>query len=315
MSIFASAPSVTILIPAYNEEAGLGKTLAALRKELRLSGAEVIVIDDGSTDRTAEIAADHGAAVIRNWTNLGYGASLKRGVRAAAGEVVAWFDADGQHAPSDLADMIDRLRRDRAHAVIGARTAESHVVKRRVIGKRILKAAAEAAAGRPIPDFNCGLRVFRRTILERYLEMLPDGFSASTTTTLLFLKRNYHVVFHPVHVAERIGKSTVRQVRDGLRTLHTILRLAMMFNAFRTFSAFAALLVGGGVLYGLPLSLVRGEGFPVLAALAIILGVQVFCLGVVCDQISALRLERLGPSQLDVEAEEEPVSFATKRAA
>jgi hypothetical protein len=229
---------------------------------------------------------------------------------------VAWFDADGQHSAADLADMIQRLHREQAHAVLGARHAGSHVVKRRVLGKRILKAAAEATAGRAIPDFNCGLRVFRRAILERYLDLLPDGFSASTTTTLLLLKRNYHVIFHPVHVSERIGKSTVRQLRDGLRAMHTILRLRMMFSALRTFSFFAAILIAGGVLYGLPLSFIRGEGFPVLAALAIILGVQVFCLGVVCDQISALRLERLGPSHLDLDsAEDEQIPWSKKRAA
>jgi glycosyltransferase involved in cell wall biosynthesis len=316
MAVFPKhAPPVTILIPAWNEEAGLAQTLKAIQQEPRLAGAEVMVIDDGSHDRTGVIAASCGAVVLRNWTNLGYGASLKRGVRAASSEVIAWFDADGQHSPRDLADMLACLHQERAHAVIGARTAGSHVVRRRVFGKQILKLAAEATAGRAIPDFNCGLRVFRRAVLERYLDLLPDGFSASTTTTLLFLKRNYHVVFHPVHVSQRIGKSTVRQVRDGLRTLHTILRLGMMFNAFRTFSSFAALLVAGGVLYGLPLSLIRGEGFPVLAALAIILGVQVFCLGVVCDQISALRLERLGPSQLDLVPEEETFPWSSKRAA
>jgi glycosyltransferase involved in cell wall biosynthesis len=316
MAVFARSPQTTILIPAFNEERGLPQTLAAIRRETRLAGAEVIVIDDGSRDRTAAIAAEAGATVIRNWTNFGYGASLKRGVRAAAGDVVAWFDADGQHSAADLADMIECLHRERAHAVFGARAAGSHVVKRRVFGKRILKAAAEATAGRNIPDFNCGLRVFRRAILERYLDLLPDGFSASTTTTLLLLKRNYHVIFHPVHASERIGKSTVRQLRDGLRAMHTILRLRMMFSALRTFSFFAAILIAGGVLYGVPLSLIRGEGFPVLAALTIILGVQVFCLGVVCDQISALRLERLGPSHLDLDsAEEEQIPWSSKRAA
>jgi len=305
MSVFAIHPAtVTILIPALNEEAGLAKTLAALRQEPRLTAAEVIVIDDGSSDATAEIAAAHDVTVIRNWANLGYGASLKRGVRAASNDLIAWFDADGQHSPTDLADMVDRLRLEQAHAVIGARTPASHVVKRRVFGKRILKLAAEAAVGRRIPDINCGLRVFRRAILERYLDLLPDGFSASTTSTVTFLKRNYHVIFHPVHVSERIGKSTVRQLRDGCRTLHTIMRLTVMFNAFRTFTCFALFLILAGMLYGLPLALIQGDGFPVLAALSIILGVQVFCLGVVCDQISALRLERLGSLDLDIEAEE-----------
>lgn len=296
---------LTILIPAFNEEEGLGPTLQRLHDEPRLAGARVIVISDGSTDRTAEIAEEYGATVIRNWNNLGYGASLKRGIHRAETDLVAWFDADGQHDPADLADMLERLDREQAHAILGARTQGSHVVKKRVLGKRVIKFAAEAAMGRTIPDVNCGLRIFRRTLLLRYVDLLPDGFSASTTSTMLFMKRNHHLLFHPIQTAERIGKSTVRQLRDGFRTLHTILRITIMFNAFRTFSWCAGTLIAAGLLYGVTLGLLNGAGFPVLAAMATILGVQVFCLGVVCDQISAMRLERLGSLGRDVDQSEQ----------
>ena len=116
---------LTIVIPAYNEEAGIGATLQTLHAEPRLDGADIIVIDDGSTDRTAEIAGAWGATVIRNWTNLGYGASLKRGIRGAQTELIAWFDADGQHSASNLAEMVDCLYEVQAHAVIGARTSDT----------------------------------------------------------------------------------------------------------------------------------------------------------------------------------------------
>jgi glycosyltransferase involved in cell wall biosynthesis len=294
---------LTIVIPAFNEEAGIAGTLRSIAEEPRLAGARVIVVDDGSTDATGAVAAEYGAEVIRNWVNLGYGASLKRGVRAARRKLVAWFDADGQHSAADLADMVERLTREQAHAVIGARAPGSHVVRNRKLGKRVILMAAQAAAGRTIPDVNCGLRVFRRNVLVRYLDVLPDGFSASTTSTVLFLKRSYHVVFHAIRAHERVGKSTVRQVRDGLRTLHTITRLVLLFNALRTFSAVAGGIIAAGLLYGLAITLVRGAGFPVFAALLILLGVQVFCLGLVCDQLSALRLEHLGAAQWDDEGE------------
>lgn len=290
---FSTTPPLAIIIPAYNEETGIGKTLQSLRGEPRLTGAEIVVVDDGSSDRTAEIAAEHGATVIRNWTNLGYGASLKRGILATRSELIAWFDADGQHDPADLADMVECLDRERAQAVIGERSRLSHVVRGRVVGKRIIKWAAEAAVGRRIPDVNCGLRVFRRRALIRYLGLLPDGFSASTTSTLLFMKQNAHIVFHPVNVGQRMGKSSVRMIRDGLRTLHTILGITIMFNALRAFSLLAGLMIVAGLLYGVVTGLIRGAGFPVLAASTVLMGVQVFCLGVVCDQISAIRLERL----------------------
>jgi glycosyltransferase involved in cell wall biosynthesis len=299
------ADDLTIIIPAYNEEAGIGQTLQSLKDETRLTGAKVIVISDGSSDRTAEIAAEHGATVIENWSNLGYGASLKRGIQRATTELIAWFDADGQHQPGDLADMVERIHREEAHAVIGARAVGSHVVKKRVLGKRIIKFAAEAAVGRKIPDVNCGLRVFRRVLLLRYLDLLPDGFSASTTSTLLFMKRNHHLVFHPIQTVERIGTSTVRQVRDGLRALHTILRITIMFNALRTFNWCSGMLIAAGLLYGVTVGLIKGGGFPVFAAMTTILGVQVFCLGLVCDQITAMRLAYLGSTSRDVDLVEQ----------
>ncbi|NQU25385.1 MAG: glycosyltransferase family 2 protein [Candidatus Nealsonbacteria bacterium] len=304
--------SLTIIIPAYNEEAGIGKTLQSLRGEPGLAGAQIVVVDDGSSDRTGEIAAEHGATVISNWTNLGYGASLKRGILATDSELIAWFDADGQHDPGDLAEMVRRLDRERAQAVIGARGRLSHVVRQRVIGKRIIKWAAEAAVGRRIPDVNCGLRVFRRRALIPYLGLLPDGFSASTTSTLLFVKQNAHVVFHPVHVSQRVGKSSVRMIRDGFRTLHTILRITIMFNALKAFSMLAGLMILCGLLYGAVLSLIQGDGFPVLAALTVLMGVQIFCLGVVCDQISAMRLERLRAGE---RPEEDEIDVDQKKAA
>ena len=299
------ADDLTVIIPAFNEEAGIGRTLQSLQDEPRLTGANVIVISDGSADRTAEIARTYGATVIENWSNLGYGASLKRGIQRADTELIAWFDADGQHQPSDLADMVERIHREEAHAVIGARTSGSHVVKKRVLGKRIIKFAAEAAVGRKIPDVNCGLRVFRRVLLLRYVDLLPDGFSASTTSTLLFMKRNHHLVFHPIQTVERIGTSTVRQVRDGLRALHTILRITIMFNALRTFNWCSGLLIAAGLLYGTTIGLIKGGGFPVFAAMTTILGVQVFCLGLVCDQITAMRLAYLGATSRDVDLAEQ----------
>ena len=295
-----AAEGLSIVIPAFNEEAGIGATLAALAAEPRLAGAAIVVVDDCSTDRTGAIARQHGAQVVRNRRNLGYGAALKKGIERAQTRWVAWFDADGQHRAADLADMLTRAVADEADAVIGARTKDSHVVAQRVAGKRVIKLAAEAAVGMKIPDVNCGLRVFRRTVLLRYLHLLPDGFSASTTSTLVLLKRQYHVVFHPVHVPRRLGTSTVRQVRDGLRTLHTILRILILFNAFRSFSMVAAVLVSVGTAYGLYEAIVDRLGFPVLAELVILLGVQIFTIGIVCDQISAMRLERLErPGRLD----------------
>jgi len=292
----ADTERLTIIIPAYNEEGGIGRALESLANEPRLAGATILVMDDGSTDDTGRIAREHGARVVRSRTNRGYGASLKRGVRLAETEYVAWFDADGQHRACDLAEMYETLVQERAEAILGARTAASHSVRQRALGKTIIHIAAQIAVAMRIPDVNCGLRVFRTATLARYLHLLPDGFSASTTSTLVFLQKHHEVLFHDVVAPRRVGKSTVSQLRDGLRALHTILRILVLFNALRTFSAVAAVFVLAGLAYGVPVALVHGLGFPVLGALLVVLGIQVFCLGVVCDQISALRLERLEPA-------------------
>jgi glycosyltransferase involved in cell wall biosynthesis len=287
-------PALSVLIPAFDEEAGIRAALGALAQEPRLAGAQVVVIDDGSADATAQIAESFpSVSVVRHERNRGYGAAIKTGLRSATGRLVAWYDADGQHSAADLADMVAELERGSYDAVLGARGPASHSAPERLVGKFLLKLAAQGTAGRAIPDINCGLRVFRREVLARYAHLLPDGFSASTTTTLLMLKRPYRVRFHTVTAVRRAGHSSVRQVRDGLATLHLIARVVMLFNAFRVFSAIALALGLVGVVYGTLVAVRQGLGFPVLAAVLIIVALQVFLMGLIGDQISALRLERL----------------------
>lgn len=296
----AGVPRLSIVVPAFNEEPAIGATLAALAAEPRLRGAQVVVIDDGSMDRTAEIVRSYpGVTLLRHERNQGYGAGIKTGIRAAESDVVAWYDADGQHRPGDLADMVTRLETESLDAVLGARSAESHAVRERALGKAVLKLVAQGIAGQAIPDVNCGLRVFRRAVIRRYLHLLPDGFSASTTSTLLMLKRHYRVSFHSVVAPRRAGHSSVRQLRDGLSTLHLIARIVMLFNAFRVFSAIAAIVGLTGLAYGTVIALRQGLGFPVLAALMVIVALQVFLMGLIGDQISAMRLERLEDRERD----------------
>lgn len=287
------AKDLTILIPAFNEEQGLPKTLESLRNEPRLAGATVLVIDDGSTDRTAEVARGLGVQVLTHKNNQGYGAGIKSGARKATTPWVAWFDADGQHRAQDLATMFDTAVQGGYDAILGSRGAGSHVVKSRVVGKQVLGIVASSVAGEKIPDLNCGLRVFRADVLRAYLPLLPDGFSASTTTTLLLYKRNRHFDFHSIVTEERLGKSTVKQVRDGLRTLHLMFRILVLFAAFKFFTALAGAFLLVGLAYGGVVALTHGQGVPVLAALLALVGAIIFCFGVVSDQISALRLEML----------------------
>jgi glycosyltransferase involved in cell wall biosynthesis len=290
-----TASDLTILIPAFNEEGGIAPTLQGLLGEPRLEGCSIVVIDDGSTDKTAEVVRGFGGRVklLRHTNNQGYGAGIKSGTRYAKTHWVAWFDADGQHRTEDVVAMYELARAEQYDAVFGSRTADSAFVKTRVLGKKVLSIVAQSVAQQVIPDLNCGLRVFRRDLLDAYLPLLPDGFSASTTTTLLFIKRNRHFAFHPVKVDARIGTSTVKQVRDGLRTLHLMMRILFLFQAFKTFSIVASLFVFSGLAYGLTIAALRGQGLPVLSELLIVSGMIVFCFGIVSDQISAVRIDLL----------------------
>lgn len=285
---------LTIVIPAWNEEGGLGYVLQELQAHPGLVGAIILVVDDGSTDSTEQIALSSGVQVLRNPHNLGYGASLKKAMRTAQTALVAWFDADGQHSPEDLAQMTSRLSLEKLDAVLAERTLGGFQDQRRRFGKGMLRWLASLGTTQNLKDPNCGLRVFRRRVIARYLHLLPDGFSASTTSTIALLKRNYRVAFHPIASRKRVaGKSSADQLRDGLAAMHTLLHLTILFDAFRTFSRLALVVLLVGLSYGLGWAFYAGRGFPTFALLITMLGIQLFFLGVLCDQISALRLERL----------------------
>lgn len=279
---------LSVVIPAYNEASGIGATLEDVRSVV--PDAEVLVIDDGSSDATGEIAAAAGARVIRHRVNRGYGGALKTGIRAARGEVVILFDADGQHNARYIPALVDGL--NDYDIVIGERMNVHRTAGARLPGKIVLGAAVNLIAGTRIKDINCGFRAARREELERILPLLPDGFSFSTTSTLAYLKLGRSVGFMPMETHRRLGKSTVNPLKDGYRTIMLIVRLMALFNPLQVFLPIAMALGGAGFVYGTYWALARGRGVPVGAMVFLTTGLISFLLGVVCDQISALRLER-----------------------
>ena len=280
--------SLTIVIPAYNEASGLPAVLDSLRTfDVDGASARVIVVDDGSSDDTARVAGQHGATVIRHARNLGYGAALKSGFRCAETPFVATMDADGQHTVEALAAVW--ARRHDADMVVGARSG-LHAPLWRMPGKWCLGAMARYLSRQPIPDLNSGLRVYRRDVLTRYLHLCPSGFSLTTTITLALLSRGWRVIYAPIAVRPRTGRSTVTLV-TGLETIILILRVLSLFNPLRVFVPVAALTAGVGIAWGVPIAL-AGRGVSVGSMLAIVTAVILFALGLLCDQISQLRLER-----------------------
>ena len=234
------APRFSIIVPCFNEEGGIRKTITQLRESLRgLHPYELIVIDDGSTDGTwtvleQEQSSDAELVVLRHRDNQGYGAALKTGVRAATGELIVITDADGTYPNERIPELLHQALD--ADMVVGARVGDDvEYPLIRKIPKIFMRWYAMWITRQDIPDLNSGMRVFRRSVVERFFNVLPDGFSFTTTITLAMMTNRYRVVFVPVGYAARIGKSKIQPVRDTLRFLQLILRTGMYFAPLRVY--------------------------------------------------------------------------------
>jgi glycosyltransferase involved in cell wall biosynthesis len=282
----AEPSAVSIIVPAFNEAEAIGQLVT----ELRSADAwhEIIVIDDGSTDATAGQAATAGARVVRHPYNKGNGAAVKSGIRRATGEYVLIVDGDGQHDPGDARRLAARL--GEYDLVIGSRSAETQATHARRFGNSALNWLASYLTDREIPDLTSGFRGARREYLREFLHLLPNGFSTPTTTTLAFIKAGYNVTFEPVEARPRAGQSKIRLARDGTKFLMIILRIVTLFSPLRVFLpiALASFLLGTG--YAL-WTIATQSHITNSSVLLIIFAVIVFLVGLVSEQISALRFE------------------------
>ncbi len=244
------AVSFSVVVPCYNEQRAIGDTVCRLREVLAdYSDYELIIVIDGSTDGTAVLLqelqeTDHELMVLAHERNQGYGAALKTGIRHARGELIVITDADGTYPHERIAEMLALA--ERYDMVVGARTAKDvNYSKLRSIPKVFLKAYASWIAGRRIPDLNSGMRVFRRQLAERFLHMLPDGFSFTTTITLAHLTNRYRVHYLPIGYAARVGKSKIQPIRDTLRFVQLIARMGMYFAPLRVLVPFCLVMLVG----------------------------------------------------------------------
>jgi glycosyltransferase involved in cell wall biosynthesis len=289
---------VSVVIPAYNEEKAVSKQVELIRKEL-LSHAvehEIIVVDDGSQDRTAEFALQAHARVLRHPQNRGYGAALKTGISAAEHEAIVIIDADGTYPADQITDLLAKL--DNVDMVVGARTGDK--VKIPLIrrpAKWLLGWLAERIAGQKIPDLNSGMRAFRREPVEQYFSILSDRFSFTTTVTLALLNDNYRIKYHPINYHKRIGKSKITPwnfMEFGM----LILRITILFQPLKIFLPLATVFGFFGIVkivFDILALFQRHEALsmdiiyqPVISTSAILLvlaGLQLLLIGMVSDAL------------------------------
>ncbi len=275
---------LSVILPAKNEAEGLRQTLPRLREAH--PDAELIVVDDGSTDDTAEVAVAHGARVMSSPYSMGNGAAIKRGARAASGEVLVFMDADGQHDPTLIPRLLEKL--DEGYdMVVGARNGSGQANVGRGLANAFYNRLATWMTGHRIADLTSGFRVARAERFRQFLHLLPNGFSYPTTSTMAFFRSAYPVAYVPIPVAARIGKSHIRPVRDGLRFLLIIFRIATLYSPLKLFApvGFTFFLVGV-CYYGYTYAMYHR--FTNMSMLLFSAAVIVFLIGLISEQITSL---------------------------
>ncbi len=275
---------MTVLIPAFNEEESIASTVAAIKKfEEYVQALEIIVINDGSSDRTGEIARALPVTLLEHETNYGYGAALKNGLRNARHDFILIADADGTYPLED----IPRLVAEAANyaMVVGARTgAIVEVPPLRKPGKWIITRLAEYLSNRKIPDLNSGFRIFRKDVAMRFIELYPDGFSFTTTITLAMLTNHYQVKFIPINYHKRVGKSSIKPLRDFTNFTILIIRICAYFKPLNVFVPPALLLIGVGILKG-AIDYHHQGHLGLLGIVLALTGIQMLFIGLLADLI------------------------------
>lgn len=276
---------LSIILPAKNEAEGLRRTLPELRS--MYPDAEIIVVDDGSCDDTARIATDLGAIVLSNPYAMGNGAAIKRGARAANGEILVFMDADGQHSPVHIDRLLEKLN-EGYDMVVGARDRSGQANRHRSLANKFYNWLASHMTGHRIFDLTSGFRVARATRFRQFLHLLPNGFSYPTTCTMAFFRSAYPVAYVQIPVAKRLGSgSHIRPLRDGIRFLLIIFKIATLFSPVKLFApvAFAFFITGLGY-YGY--TFLTEHRLTNMSTLLFSASVIIFLIGLISEQITNL---------------------------
>jgi glycosyltransferase involved in cell wall biosynthesis len=286
---------VTIIIPAKNEAAGLRQVLPRLRASM--PDAQILVVNDGSTDETVTVAREHGATVYSHNVSLGNGAAVKAGARAATSDVLVFMDADGQHKAEDVPRLVARLYEGR-DMVVGARSYASQAGAHRALANTFYNWFSSWMVGQPVKDLTSGFRAVRAKAFRKFLYLLPNGFSYPTTITMSFFRAGYLVDYLPIEAPPRLGKSHVRLVRDGARFFLIIFKIGTLFAPLKLFLPISAsFFVTGAAYYAYTFFTVHR--FTNMSAVMFITSIIVFLMGLISEQISALNYKDTESVEVD----------------
>lgn len=279
-----ATPEFSIVLPARNEAPALQNLLPALREGF--PQAQIVVVNDGSTDDTSAVCARHGVQEVRHHYSVGNGGAVKSGARVARGPVIVFMDADGQHDPADIPRLLARVDQG-FDMVVGARGNGSQASVGRSLANRVYNRLATYMTGQRIDDLTSGFRAVRAERFREFLFLLPNGFSYPTSITMAFFRAGYGVAYEPIVAARRIGRSHIRPLRDGARFLLIIFKLATLYAPLKLFAPMAGLgfLAGiGNYLY----TFLRDGRFTNATTVLLTTSVVVFLMGLISEQITTL---------------------------
>ena len=275
---------VSIVLPAKNESAAIGQTLAQIQ-QLQLAH-EIIVVNDGSTDQTKQVAESAGAKVVTHPYSKGNGAAIKTGARTATGDIIVFMDADGQHDPQDITRLIEKIEQG-YDLVVGARQKGSQASVGRGIANALYNNLATYMTDQKVEDLTSGFRAVRADKFREFLYLLPNGFSYPTTSTMAFFRAGYSVTYVPIHAAKRIGKSHIQPLKDGVRFFLIIFKIATLFSPLKMFLPIAVLLFMMATgWYGY--TLWDAGRFTNMSALLYTGSIMIFLMGLISEQVTAL---------------------------